>query len=276
MKKINISILGVGLIGGSLALAIKKSGLKTKIIGFDKKEILKKALLLKAVDSITNDLKNAVQNADIIFLALPIKSNISILYKVSKFAKENSIIVDLGSVKNNIIKAAKNVLNKKQIFVSVHPMAGSEKGGIENAKANLFTKSKFIVTTKKNDLINKIIKNIGADVIYLNSKMHDKLVADISHLPQIIATVLINSIQNKKLGFKVASGSLKDMTRIASSPFNIWEDILIENKVEILKSLKNFKMNILNFENLLLKNDFKKIEKKFQDANKKRNELFRI
>ncbi|MEK7818941.1 MAG: prephenate dehydrogenase [Bacteroidota bacterium] len=280
-EKYNIAIIGVGLIGGSLGLAIKNSKLKANIIGFDKSKVLEKANKIGAIDSGSTDIKEVVKNADLIILALHLKLNLRYLKIVSALAKNNSIIVDVGSVKSNISSLSKKYLKAKQIFIPAHPMAGSEKQGVENANSKLFQNTTFVICSDKNSNTDiskllEIIKAIGANILFVSAKKHDKIVASISHLPQLISVALMNSIPNdeRNISYKMAANGFKDLTRIASSKFTVWEDILKENKTEILKSISNFKNNLSQIENDLKNNNFKELQNKFKKSNKERDKLF--
>ena len=214
-EKYNIAIIGVGVIGGSLGLAIKNSKLKANIIGFDKSKVLEKANKIGAIDSGSTDIKEVVKNADLIILALHLKLNLRYLKIVSALAKNNSIIVDVGSVKSNISSLSKKYLKAKQIFIPAHPMAGSEKQGVENANSKLFQNTTFVICSDKNSNtdISKLLEIIKAieQTFFCFSKKHDKIVASISHLPQLISVALMNSIPNdeRNISYKMPQTVLK-------------------------------------------------------------------
>ncbi|MBL7197139.1 MAG: prephenate dehydrogenase [Candidatus Omnitrophica bacterium] len=251
-----ITIVGVGLIGGSLAKAIRKKHLCKKIIGFfRKKRKLNKAIKEKIVDEGYLDLKKSICKSDLIILALPINQIINFMAKVKRIQKANTILMDVGSTKSKVITAA-NKLNLN--FVGTHPLAGSEKRGMDFSSSKLFDNSKVLIApTKKTNkqALNKIKlfwKRLNAKIIILTPNQHDKILSYTSHLPHLSSFCLINSIPSEYLAFG-ASG-LKDTTRIALSDAQIWTDILLSNKKELLLSIKSFESQIGKLKRIINKN----------------------
>ena len=272
-EKIKIGIIGVGLIGGSIGLGLKSKKFSATIFGFDKINNLQSAKKIGAIDLICNNIIDAVINSDLIILALPIKNNLRVLKLVFENSKPNAIIIDTGSVKKSILDEAAKFKKGKQIFIPTHPMAGKESGGIKSADKELFLNSNFIICSNNKTipkLLFRVIKTLGAKISFLNPKIHDKIVSEISHLPQIVSIALINSIENKNYSFKFAARGFKDTTRIASSPFNIWKDILEENKNEVLKSINNFKKSLSKIEQSLSENNYGELKKYFSEASKRK------
>ncbi|HCL89940.1 MAG TPA: prephenate dehydrogenase/arogenate dehydrogenase family protein [Candidatus Atribacteria bacterium] len=279
-----ITIIGVGLIGGSLGLALKENRPNYKIIGVDRKEIIEKAIAREAIDEGTVNLKEGIEEADIVIIATPVKTILDLLPKISPFLKKGCLVTDTGSTKGQIVGRAKQVLSKDVFFVGGHPMAGSEKCGIEEANPHLFRNRTYILTpTKKSNLIAidkifSLIKMIGANRLVLDPLEHDRIVGAVSHLPQIIAVSLINSIGELALRgkntnyFRAIGEGFKDMTRIASSPYKIWEDICVTNQENILKMIKEFK-NYLKVIEDKLKNDPGSLKEEFQKAGKLRESI---
>jgi len=279
-----ITIIGVGLIGGSLGLALKEKKPNFKIVGVDKPEIIKKAIARGAIDEGTVNLEEGTKEADIVIIATPVKTILNILIQVNPFLKKGCLVTDTGSTKQQIVQKANEVLSKDVFFIGGHPMAGSEKCGIEEANPHLFQDRTYILTpTKKSNLIAidkifSLIKMIGANRLILDPLEHDRIVGAVSHLPQIIAVSLINTIGelallgNNNNYFKAVGEGFKDVTRIASSPYKIWEDICETNQENILKMIQEFR-NYLGVIEDKLKNDPNSLKEEFQKASQIRETL---
>lgn len=279
-----ITIIGVGLIGGSLGLALKEKKPNFKIIGIDKQEIIEKAIIRGAIDEGTINLKEGIKEADVVILATPVKIILDLLPQINPFLKKGCLVTDTGSTKTQIVKKANKVLSKDIHFIGGHPMAGSEKYGINSADPHLFLDKTYILTpSNKSNLaalekIFLIIEMISAKRLILDPFEHDKIIAAISHLPQILAVSLTNTIstlvqeENNNNYFKVIGGGFKDMTRIASSPYKIWEDICQTNQENILRTIQEFR-NYLKVIEEKLKNDPSSLKEEFQKASKLRETL---
>ena len=279
-----ITIIGVGLIGGSLGLALKKKKPKFKITGIDKLEIIEKAIARGAIDEGTINLENGIKEADLIIIATPVKTIIDLLPRINPFIKKGCIVTDTGSTKGQIVETADKVLSKDVFFIGGHPMAGSEKYGIEEVDSHLFQDKTYILTpSKKSNLIalEKIfllVNTIGAKRLVLDPLEHDRVAGAISHLPQILAVSLTNMIsmlaqeENNNNYFKAIGGGFRDMTRIALSPCKIWEDICDTNQENILKMIQEFR-NYLEIIEDKLKNGPNSLKEEFQKASKLRETL---
>ena len=276
-----ITIIGVGLIGGSLGLALKEKKPNFKIIGIDKQEIIEKAIARGAIDEGTVNLEEGIKEADIIIIATPVKTILNILTQINPFVKKGCIVTDIGSTKKQIVERANRALSKDIFFVGGHPMAGSEECGIESADLHLFHNKTYILTpTHKSNLvalekISLLIKMVGAKKLILDPLEHDRIVGVVSHLPQIIAVSLINTTGelalqgNNNNYFKAIGEGFKDMTRIASSPYKIWEDICDTNQENILEMIQEFR-NYLEVIEDKLKNSPNSLKEEFQKASKLR------
>ena len=251
-----ITIIGVGLIGASLAKAIKKKRLSKKVIGyFRNKEKLKKALRKKIVDEGHMDLKSSISESELVVLALPINQITNFMQKIKKRQNKKVLIIDVGSTKSSVVAAADRLnLN----FVGSHPLAGSEKKGMNFSSSNLFNNSIVIITPSKKTNKKSLAKIIGfwkklnTRTVILSPKQHDIILSYISHLPHLVAFSLINSIPDKYMRFG-ASG-LKDSTRIALSDAQIWADIFFSNKKELLASMKSFENQLKKLRSIIQKN----------------------
>jgi len=237
-----ITIIGLGLIGGSLGLSLKERNPIIKITGIDKQEIINKAIKRGAVDEGTTNLEKGVKEADIIIIATPVKVIMSLFSQIKPFLKEEVLITDTGSTKREILLEAERVFSNKLDFIGGHPLAGLEKGGIENASSGLFREKPYLIVSKKENSflakqkISFLIECIGAREIKIDDALeHDQIVALISHLPQLIAVVLTNMYglwvgeKNKESLFQITGKVFQEMTRVATSPFDIWKDIYQTN-----------------------------------------------
>jgi len=279
-----ITIIGVGLIGGSLGLALKEKHLNFKIVGIDKQEIIEKAITRGAIDEGTVNLEEGIKEADIVILATPVKIILDLLPQINPFLKKGCLVTDTGSAKQQIVQKANKILSENIFFIGGHPMAGSEKYGIESANSRLFQDNTYILTpTPKSDLgalgkISLLIKMIGAKELILDPLEHDRIVSAVSHLPQIIAVSLINTIGELALRgsnnnyFKAVGEGFKDMTRIASSPYKMWEDICETNQENILEIIQEFKNHLEVIEDKL-KNNPNSLKEEFQKASQIRKTL---
>jgi prephenate dehydrogenase len=275
----NISILGLGLIGGSLAKAIKNNLPETIISAYDKSEILAQAAREKIIDNELKAIKDA-KDSDIIFLSLPTDLSLNALQKLAPILKQDSIITDVSGVKK-IFEKKWSSLNSKGYYVGGHPMTGKEKGGYENSDPLLFENAVYILSEKNPDNENykfllDLIKKIGCKIRFLNADLHDEIAAKVSHLPQLLSTALLNlaSKEDKEINpLDFAAGGFRDMTRIASSNFLIWRSVLENNRDAIVKTVLNFLADFTELNNLILKEDYKAIEKHFENARKKRDEI---
>jgi prephenate dehydrogenase len=206
------------------------------------------------------------------------------LTQINPFLKKGCLVTDTGSTKQQIVQKANKVLSEDVFFIGGHPMAGSEKYGIESADTYLFHNKTYILTpTHKNNLgalekISLLIKMIGAKKLILDPLEHDRIVSAVSHLPQIIAVSLINAIgklalrENNNNIFKAVGEGFKDMTRIASSSYKMWEDICDTNQENILEMIQEFK-NYLEVMEDKLKNDPNSLKEEFQKASKLREKI---
>ena len=286
----NIAIIGVGLMGGSLGLALKEQGLVKKVIGLgrnpDKLNLAKKR---GAIDLGTTDWKSGIAHAEIVIICTPVGLILPIIRQLFNDFPEGCIVTDVGSTKKTIVYGAEKILKKRKgevYFVGSHPMAGSEQFGIESAQKDLYKKSICLVTpiktsnSKAVNNIKKLWESVGCHVLEISPEKHDQAVAVVSHLPHILATTLVNTIarlnsKNSKLS-KIASSGFRDTTRIASSHPQLWTDICLDNQESVLKSIELFEKEIKNFKKSISGNKSKELFKKFNSAKKFRDTMYHI
>ncbi len=272
-----ITIIGVGLIGGSLARSLRKVIDKIEIVGCGRSEgNLKKAVELGVIDRYSQDLKNAIKDADIIFISTPMGAMKDIFTKINGAIEEKSIITDAGSTKNEVIKDfIEQCPTHIRQFVPGHPVAGTEHSGVESSVADLFERSKVIITPLEDTskeaitLVKKMWEICGASVIRMNSLHHDQVLAATSHLPHLLAFGLVDALSKREESdeiFQYAAGGFKDFTRIASSNPKMWRDICLSNSEEIIKSLDEFSVKIKDISDFLTNKDAEKLLKIFSEA----------
>lgn len=237
----HIAIVGVGLIGGSLALALKKKGFGGRISGVDSEEILHLAQKRKAIDQAfaKQELQEAVKDANLVFLCAPISEIITILQNIGEFVQPSTLITDVGSTKRKIMEIANIHLPSDVNFIGGHPMAGSEFSSIDAADPFLFENTSWVLTpgrplSKENKrAFGELLEFVGAKVLILLPHLHDEIAAAVSHLPQMAAVALMHLAASRQMEsphfLKMAAGGFRDMTRISSSPYAIWSDILHTN-----------------------------------------------
>jgi prephenate dehydrogenase len=238
-----ITIIGVGFMGGSLALALLKAYPNIFICGYARnKASLLKLSRLKFLDCIEEDLERAVKDSDIIILSLPIYAIISHLEKIAPFLKKGAIVFDMGSSKELIERAAHKYLPKDVNFVGCHPLCGSEKSGARFAQGNLYKGALCVITSPRHHTATKIVKclwqKLGCKVIFMPSKEHDRVLSLVSHLNHVISFCITQNLKKECLSFILPS--LKDLTRLSGSPASVWADIFISNKKNLSRDIKKF------------------------------------
>jgi prephenate dehydrogenase len=246
----SVAIVGVGLIGGSFALALRKSGFAGPILGVSSPATLERALAAGVITEAL-PLAEAVSRADLVFLSQPIAQIIAVLPEVERYARPGTLVTDAGSTKRQIVEQAARIFTKAQ-FLGGHPMAGKESRGVESADADLFRDRSYILTPGSEDELRtdaartfcEVIVNIGARLVVINAEMHDRVVALTSHLPQLLSTALASMLEKGNLSkdslYRVAGPGLRDQTRLAMSSFDVWKDILETNNDGIAEALTIF------------------------------------
>ena len=246
----HLAILGVGLIGGSLARALKRSQSVNIVSGYGRRqEALQKGIELGVLDRASTNLAEVVSDADIIMLATPLGTVEPLLTEMKPYLKSGVIISDAGSAKGSVVRAAKKVLGDISCFVPGHPIAGTEKSGVEASFAELFDRHRVILTPDQTttelatDTIRQMWQACGADVVLMGVEQHDRVLAATSHLPHMLAYALVDCLANMDESeeiFKNAAGGFADFTRIASSNPEMWHDICFANRESLLSVLDSF------------------------------------
>ncbi len=253
------------MIGGSFGLALRQQEFPGALIGCDRPEVLNAALIRGAIDRGDTDVKQAVEGSDVVVLATPIGGILSAFEKLAPTLAPGTLVTDTGSTKVQFVQRARMVFGDKaaERVLPGHPMAGKERGGIENADADLFRDAVWLITpidaeqqsTELQQEYIQLLESIGARVVTMDAERHDRLCAWISHLPQMMATALASMLR-EELGddeavARIGGRALREMTRIAGSPYSMWRDIAHTNSANIEEALLRFEQQLAHLrENL--------------------------
>jgi prephenate dehydrogenase len=274
-----ITIIGTGLIGGSLALALKKRKFRGRIVGCDREAALDKAHLRGAIDGGFANPGDAVRGSQIVILATPVLAIIDLIERVGPVLPAETLLTDVGSTKSAIVERAAKVFGKnaKHRFLAGHPMAGKELSGVDYADADLFKDAVWFLTPLPGQNLqqglfadfSEWIEQIGARIAILPCDEHDRLCAWISHLPQMLSTALAATLVEEfgeDAPLLAAGGrALREMTRIAASPYSMWRDVAISNKKNIEHALLKFEQQLVHIrENLATKQLSEEFERAHQ------------
>ncbi len=269
-----VVVVGVGLIGGSLALALKKEHLALSVIGIGRhKESISLAIKNSVIDDGSLDFSIA-EGADLLVFAAPVSSILKLAPSFKKIVNADCIVLDVGSTKEKIVGELSSIFPN---FIGTHPMAGSEKRGVLNSQVSLFKNSLCIITptkkTNKDSLkrVSELWDSLGVKVFYLKPKEHDRIISFVSHMPHALAFSLINNVAAKFMKF--ASNSLKDGTRVAASDPQMWCDIFLTNRENIIKAIGSFQKELEVIKNALKNKDRVKLSEIIKSANKKKRML---
>jgi len=266
-----ITVIGLGLLGGSITLAILRSFSKIKVVGYSHRlETRQKAAKLAGASEIVDDLKTSVSNADLVILATPISTFEEILEQIVDKLPKGCIVTDVGSTKVYPHRWAADKLPQTVYYVGSHPIAGSEQRGVEFARDDLFDNALCILTTtqKTNSQAIKTLKKfwskIGCLVQLMSPARHDKIFANVSHLPHILAACLVNANNTEMLKF--AGKGFIDSSRIASGPANIWTDVLLTNSDNLTEGIDKIIAELLKFRKAIKTENRKNIEALLEKA----------
>ncbi len=260
-----ITIVGTGLIGGSLALSLKQAGFAGRIVGCDKRAVLEIAQSRGAIDQAEADLERAIAGSDVIVFATPIGCILSQLEAIAHLATPETLITNTGSTQHQFVERARMLFGSeaRNRVLPAHPMAGKEFGGIENADAELFRDAVWLLTpvepeqafsTRQQEYL-ELLRGIGARLIVMDAERHDRLCAAISHLPQMISTAMACSLREEfgddETLTQIGGRALREMTRTAHSPYSMWRDIALTNTENIEAALLRFEQQLAHLrENL--------------------------
>lgn len=277
-----LAVLGTGLVGGSFGLAVRAVFPGVHVTGWDRPQILGRAVARGAITDAAVDLASAVAAADFVYIALPIGAIIEHLPEIERAARPGALVTDTGSTKSAICRAAAHSFAGEKLFIGGHPLAGRELGGIENADANLFRGAKYVLVGDEREPrcahFAQFLKDVlGVHPVWLDADTHDWATAIVSHLPQLVsvalATVVADESDETGLPVSLAGSGLRDLARLAGSPYDIWRDVCLTNTDNISRALDRLAQAIDHLRTHLASRD---LEKEFDAANELYKSLHKL
>ena len=280
-----MTILGVGLIGASLAQACKQRHLVKTVVGFGRNaDNLKTAQEKNIIDAGPADLKTAVEGSDLIVLCTPVGSLVERVREMIPFLKKGCLITDAGSVKGPMVREIEDLIPDSVYYVGAHPIAGGEKSGLEASRPDLLTGAKCIITpTAKTsaDALQRVTEfwtQVGMKTIEMDADEHDLIFGALSHLPHVVAFALMNTVADVKTEkhdgiLSLSGGGLMDITRIASSDPVMWRDICLNNKRPVIQLINQFQDTLENIKLLIEQDQAQLLQEAFASANVQRGKL---
>jgi prephenate dehydrogenase len=277
-----ITIIGVGLLGGSIGLAARKRRVAGEIAGFVRREkTVAECEKFGAADFATTDLLAAVSSADLIILCTPLSQMRPLAEQFLPALKRGTIVTDVGSVKAGVVRELESLIQKSGAhFIGSHPMAGAEKTGVAAARENLFENTVCVLTPAKKSnaaavrKLEQFWKSLGARVVKLPPEQHDLLVSRSSHLPHVVAAALANLVlnpANPKMQAQLCAAGFRDTTRIASGSPEMWRDIALANRKNLSRSVDRFIAELQKFQRALKISDGRAVSKFFEQAKSRRD-----
>ena len=273
-----IAIIGTGLIGGSLGLAWRRHNSDLTIIGHDRPEVLEKAEERDAITAKAADPARAVENADLVVLATPTRTILRMLEQIAPHLSPGTFVTDVASVKTPVLEQAHDVLPDEVAFLGGHPMAGSEEQGIDHASPLLFENAAYALCPLNGDAealgpyepVVDCIEAVGARPLVIDAASHDRIAATVSHVPQLLAVALVNAAgeldSDDEPVLQLAAGGFRDMTRIASSPFDMWRDILVGNQGAVLDAIGRLMRSFRSIRNRVAMEEWEDLGELFDQA----------
>jgi len=279
VKDRKATVIGVGMIGGSLCGALRKRGVTVR--GVSSPRTIQKAESLGIIDAgyEWKKMEDAVDGSDFVFICTPLSDIGKRIPPLLETAGKNTVITDVGSTKTNICRIAREHKRNGVYFIGGHPMAGKEKRGVENADPYLFYDAAYVLTPlpgtprKVTRTLSSLLASMGANIMILDPELHDRIAASVSHLPQLLAVLLTNHVAGKDSDVfrNLAAGGFRDMTRIASSSFDLWKDIIETNRSPIVEALDDFSSSLQRLTRGIDDEDF--LRESFHTAHRERQTI---
>ncbi len=266
-----VAIIGVGLIGGSLGMALKARRLAQRVVGIGRNsERLQEAVQLNAVDDVTTDWQAGIAEADVVVLCTTVGNILETVGEVLHGVKPGAVVTDVGSTKGAIVSQAAQATRSGSDFVGGHPMAGSERAGVQSATPTLFQEATWAITPTMDtnahavDVVRAMAQGVGASTLIVSPEAHDAMVATTSHLPHVIAAAFMRHAAGARVSYpetpRLSAGSFSDMTRIAASSPDIWRDVCLSNREAVLGALNHFREELSLLEQAITEKDGTAIE----------------
>ena len=273
-----VTIVGLGLIGGSLGMALRRRRLATTVVGYSRKPAtLRAAKRRGAIDIGTTNLRAAVRDAELVIVATPVDAVVPLARQAARYCHRGAILTDVGSTKSRIVRSLERSLPRHVSFVGGHPLAGSEQRGIDAASKELFRGSICILTkTPRTNVqslraVQRLWKPLVGRVVVMSPARHDRLLAATSHLPHLVAYSVVGATSRD--GLAVAAPSFLDVTRIAKSDPDLWDDIFLSNRTELLAAMSRFDRQWRLLRSLLARADRARLRRVLNSARRKRHAL---
>ncbi len=271
-----VAIVGVGLIGGSIGLALRERKLAEHIVGIGRRpESLRKAAAIGAVTRTTRDIAAGVRDAELVIVCTPVDSIVAHVVQAAEACRAGALITDAGSTKASIVRKLNGALPRSAVFVGSHPLAGSEKPGCEHARANLFDGRVVVVTPSRATSAGDFQRTadfwsaLGGSVFVMSPQAHDRALASTSHLPHLLAAALARATAEADL--PLVAGGWRDCTRIAAGNTELWTQILGDNRQNLLKSLGRFEKSLAGFRSAIERGDLRRLTRLLQEAKRIRD-----
>jgi len=276
-----LGLIGCGMMGGSFALAMKRAGLVKRVVGYSKSpSTTERARQMGVIDVEAPSALLAVSGADLVLLAVPVSATEATFKAIRHLVDKDSLIMDVGSTKREVVDAARRVLRDQVgVFVPAHPIAGKELSGVEHADADLYTGRQVILTPIERTFTTQLAKAekvwaaLGCQVQQMSPEAHDAAYAAVSHLPHLLAFALINAVAGQEQGktfLDLAGPGFRDFTRIAASDPNVWRDILLSNREELLTQSRHFQRALHALESAIAIGDADALEALIEQASNTR------
>jgi len=277
-----ISIIGLGLLGGSWALSLKRIGCDARRVGCDRAEVLERALASGAIHEAFENAHEAVRTADLVVLATPVGKIIELLEKLKASFSPNALVTDVGSTKQQIVQRTKDWPLDGPLFLGGHPLAGKEQSGFEHAEVALFQNARYALVPPAPEVMNdrrvkafvELVRSFGARPYVTDAASHDRAVAYLSHMPQLLSTGLAGLVAEKAgqdgLPLELAGPGFRDLTRLAESPYDVWRDICLTNGGNIRSAIDAM---IQKLDTVKLHLSTQELEEEFDRARELRRKL---
>lgn len=282
-----MTVVGVGLIGGSLARVCKERGLVSRVVGLGRgQENLRKALELGVIDVLETDWEKGIRGAELVVLATPVESIVGLFPRLAPLCGDDTLVTDVGSVKGAIVEEAERTLPRPGLFVGGHPIAGTENSGVEASFASLFTDRKTILTPTERTCpeavrrVRELWEEAGSNVVVMDRQNHDRVMGFVSHLPHIVAYALVHTVYSEDqkegnlAGF--SAGGFLDFTRIASSHPEMWRDICLMNRDALMEAVESFSLTLDKFRAMISTRDGPGLENHFDRCRRTRADLLKM
>jgi prephenate dehydrogenase len=267
MRKLKtLAVVGVGLIGGSFALAARRAGAAASIVGYDRDAAaLQRAIELGVIDTAADSVTDCAHGAELVMVAVPVRALGPVLHDLGMALEPDAVVTDAGSTKAEITRLAKEELRERfERFVPGHPIAGRETSGVESASADLFRGARVVLTPEAATsapavaMVRAVWEAAGAKVCTMDAEMHDRVFAAVSHLPHILSFALVSEIASREDAAELlefAAGGFRDFTRIAASSPEMWRDIALQNREALLKEMDRYAARLAVFRELVERGD---------------------